>query len=95
MERFVEVKWQDERLAVSVHYPPQRQPYEERAEEGKVSRVPLTIIATALSAAASVWTACSLMQRDDWPTMDIWCFASIMQAAARARGNTGRLASMR
>lgn len=44
MERFVEVKWQDERLAVSVHYPPQRQPYEERAEEGKVSRVPLTII---------------------------------------------------
>ncbi|WP_028544370.1 alpha/beta hydrolase family protein [Paenibacillus taiwanensis] len=44
MERFVEIKWQHERIAASIHYPVERTPFESRSEEKSCKRVPLTVI---------------------------------------------------
>ncbi|MBD8500410.1 alpha/beta hydrolase family protein [Paenibacillus arenosi] len=44
MERVVDLKWNQERIVASIHYPEKRGPYEERSEEGSSRRVPLTVI---------------------------------------------------
>lgn len=44
MERVVELKWKQERIIATVHYPAQRGPYEPQSEELTGKRLPLTII---------------------------------------------------
>ena len=44
MERIVEVKWKQERIVASVHYPADRGPYDARTEEQSGKRLPLTVI---------------------------------------------------
>lgn len=44
MERVVEIKWKQERIVASVHYPADRGPFEARSEEQSGKRLPLTVI---------------------------------------------------
>ena len=44
MERVVDIRWKQERIVASVHYPAQRKPYEAPSEDMTCRRMPLTVI---------------------------------------------------